>query len=262
MAGPSTICDEQHELEEKLEEDGGSDVASLHEELLDMSVDEDDGREPAVTRSVSRSKLCVNIITSADRETKDNDDIHLSQLFVTTVATPTGGNGSGSVNFSNPSQPAIPTGSSAGGKTFINDTYEAIRLFKRTAGCAPNLLGGAVCPVAPLGSLYNNGDDRHALCFTKFRFGQKLNIMMSFNPHEMECPCCEGRILSEKNAGNSERRVFILSDQCFPPLALANPVKGQCLKIIRAEGATLWELFSVYYDILRKGQLHVPCASW
>ena len=85
--------------------------------------------------------------------------------------------------------------------------------------------------------------------------------MMSFNPHEMECPCCQGRILSEKNAGNSERRVFILSDQCFPPLALANPVKGQCLKIIRAEGATLWELFSVYYDILRKGQLHVPAGS-
>ena len=49
--------------------------------------------------------------------------------------------------------------------------------------------------------------------------------MMSFNPHEMECPCCQGRILSEKNAGNSERRVFILSDQCFPPLALANPAK-------------------------------------
>ena len=127
MAGPSTICDEQCKLEEKLEEDSGSDAASLHEELLDMSVDEEDGRDPAVTRSVSRSKLCATIVTSDDRDKKDKDDIHLSLPIVTSVATPTGGNGSGSDNLSNPSQSAIPTGSSTGGKTVINDTYPPVQ---------------------------------------------------------------------------------------------------------------------------------------
>ena len=264
MAGSSSICEEQRQLEEKHEDDGGSDSASLHEELLDMSIDEDDSRDPAVTRSASKLKSSVVKLSTVANVDKNNDKDDMSPPLtgLSITATPKGGSIPCSDSTFCPSQSAIPTGSSTGGNSIIvNDTYLAIRLFKKTAGCAPNLMGGSSCPVEPPGSLYCTGDNRHSLCFTDFRFGQKLNIMMSFNPHELECICCEGKILFEKKSGTTERRVFVLSDQCFPALATADSAQGQCLKIIRVEGGTLWELFGIYYDILRKGKLYVPAGS-
>ena len=93
MAGSSSICEEQRQLEEKHEDDGGSDSASLHEELLDMSIDEDDSRDPAVTRSVSKLKssgVKLSTVANVDKN-NDKDDMSPPLTGLSITATPKGG---------------------------------------------------------------------------------------------------------------------------------------------------------------------------
>ena len=112
-----------------------------------------------------------------------------------------------------------------------------------------------------MGSLYNYDDSPCHKCFTDFRFGQKLNIMMSFNPHVLECSCCGGKVLVDHKAAiKTERPVFVITDQSFPASACADG-NGQCLKIIRVENGSLWEIFTIFYDTIRLGKLHAPAGS-
>ena len=113
MAGSSSICEEQRQLEEKHEDDGGSDSASLHEELLDMSIDEDDSRDPAVTRSASKLKSSVvklSTVANVDKN-HDKDDMSPPLTGLSITATPKGGSIPCSDSTFCPSQSAIPTGS-------------------------------------------------------------------------------------------------------------------------------------------------------
>ena len=110
--------------------------------------------------------------------------------------------------------------------------------------------------------LYSNEDNHCHKCFTDFRFGKKMNIMMSFNPHELECFCCSGKVLVDHKAVvKTDWHVFILSDQCFLASASANG-NGQGLKINGVENGSLWEIFTVFYNTVRRKKLHVPAGSF
>ena len=112
------------------------------------------------------------------------------------------------------------------------------------------------------GSLYLTGDFRCTNCFTDFRFNQKLNVMMSFDPNELECRCCPEKVLVDHRSANKiGRRVFVLIDQNFLASAMADYSRGQCMKIIRVENGTLWEIFGIFHETIRRGRLHLPAGS-
>ena len=98
-------------------------------------------------------------------------------------------------------------------------------------------MGGELLKAGDCGSLYCDGDSRYVLCFTKFDFGMKQNIMFSFNPNSWECRCCPGKVLLKRSTGSrSEPKTFVLSDQNFQACLPAQPGSSLlCLKIIRVE---------------------------
>ena len=142
-------------------------------------------------------------------------------------------------------------------------TYIAINKFRMSDRVAPNLMGGDLLTAGECGSLYGTGYNRQILCFTRFDFGRKQNLMFSFNPDTMMCSCCEAKVFYKRgHLGRSEPRTIILSDQNFPA-SLPATCKGglQCLKIIRLEFASLCELNNIFLEILRKEDLLVPTGS-
>ena len=128
---------------------------------------------------------------------------------------------------------------------------------------APNLMGGDLLSVGECGSLYGFCNNRQILCFTKFDFGRKQNIMFSFNPSSMTCRCCDHKVFYKRNqGGRSEPRTVILSDQHFPACLPATSGEGmQCLKIIRIEFGSLWELTNTFIKLVRSKDLIVPTGS-
>ena len=99
------------------------------------------------------------------------------------------------------SPPATPTGRQA--SVSVRDcTYTAICKFRISERVAPNLMGGELLKAGDCGSLYCDGDSRYVLCFTKFDFGMKQNIMFSFNPNSWECRCCPGKVLPKQSTGS------------------------------------------------------------
>ena len=127
------------------------------------------------------------------------------------------------------SPPATPTGRQA--SVSVRDcTYTAICKFRISERVAPNLMGGELLKAGDCGSLYCDGDSRYVLCFTKFDFGMKQNIMFSFNPNSWECRCCPGKVLPKQSTGShSEPKTFILSDQNFPASCLPSLVLLFCV---------------------------------
>ena len=67
----------------------------------------------------------------------------------------------------------------------------------------PSIPGG-VRVSSHYGSLFTPGDNRPRACFSDFRFGDKQNLMYSFNPSTLKC-----------NSERGERRAIVLSDQNF-----------------------------------------------
>ena len=142
-------------------------------------------------------------------------------------------------------------------------TYIAINKFRMSDRVAPNLMGGDLLMAGDCGSLYGTEDNRQILCFTRFDFGKKQNLMFSFNPDTMMCSCCASKVFYKRgNVARAEPRTIILSDQNFPASLPAISNCGlQCLKIIRLEFASLWELNNIFLEILRKEDLQVPTGS-
>ena len=266
----SNICAEQRKLEED-ENDGHSEAGSLNDDLLDESMEEDDTREPAVTYSaakriadddISAAAVVHNKVESVPSAPALNLSIPLSS------ATPDGGQAAANSIISETSPKGGLTDQVTTKPVLIPDrvkqsgTFEAINLFKRTSSNAPNLLGGAGRMIGRTGSLYLTGDSRCTSCFTDFRFNQKLNVMMSFNPNELECRCCPEKVLVDHRSINKTgRRVFVLADQNFPASTKADNSRGQCIKIIRVENGTLWEIFGIFHETIGRGRLHVPAGS-
>ena len=156
------------------------------------------------------------------------------------------------------SPPATPIG-----RQVRDCTYTAICKFRISERVAPNLMGGELLKAGDCGSLYCDGDSRHVLCFTKFDFGVKQNIMFSFNPTSWECRCCPGKVLSKRGPGSrSEPITFVLSDQNFPAcLPVQSDSSLQCLKIIRVEFGSLWELCNVFIELIKRDDLSVPTGT-
>ena len=80
----------------------------------------------------------------------------------------------------------------------------------------------------------------------------------------MKCSCCteqcnilERRVLKR----NVERRAFVLTDQHFIASAPATTPGEQCLKIIRVENATLWDLLNTFKELIGERDLGVPVGS-
>ena len=142
-------------------------------------------------------------------------------------------------------------------------TYIAINKFRSADRVAPNLMGGELLNTGPCGELYSIGNERHILCFTRFDFGKKQSIMFSFNTKSMECHCCADKVLPRRiSASRALPRTFVLSDQNFPSCLPATSGRDlQCLKIIRLEFASLWELCSTLTDLVRKDDLLMPMGS-
>ena len=148
------------------------------------------------------------------------------------------------------------------GPVFVLDsTYKAVNKYKLADSTAPNLLGGAALPLPPCGSLFPEDDGRHILAFSEFNFSKKLNIMCSFDRKSMKCRCCPSPVLVPMNSScKSERRTLVLCDQNFPAVLPAGGDK-QCIKILRVENGSLWEIFGVYAEMLREQNYAVPVGS-
>ena len=143
-------------------------------------------------------------------------------------------------------------------------TYLAINLYRRAASSALNLLGGAPCIPPPEGGIFNCKLSRVSQCFIDFRFGEKFSIMASFCLNTMKCPCCKEntKVLEKRVAGRHvERRTLVLTDQHFPAALPATREDHQCLKIIRIENGTLWDLMNFLVDMVDKDDLGVPVGS-
>ena len=92
-------------------------------------------------------------------------------------------------------------------------TYLAINLYRRHAGTAPNLLGGAPLPNSAAGSLFNGNQARIDRCSTEWHFGKKWNVMTSFTPDTLECGCCteQTRILERRALSTEEHLSSLIS---------------------------------------------------
>ena len=96
-------------------------------------------------------------------------------------------------------------------------TYIAINKFRMSDRVAPNLMGGDLLMAGDCGSLYDTSDNRQILCFTRFDFGKKQNLMFSFNTDTMMCSCCDTKVFYKRgHVARAEPRTIILSDQNFP----------------------------------------------
>ena len=143
-------------------------------------------------------------------------------------------------------------------------TYLAINMYRRQAGTALNLLGGAQCRSSTTGSIFNGNPYRHKLCHSRWDFAKKLNIMASWDTAELECCCCsehtkvlEKRVLTRP----VYRRTIVLTDQNFIATAPSTAEDKQCMKIIRVENASLWDLHNLFRDLIWDRDLAVPVGS-
>ena len=189
----------------------------------------------------------------------NSEDEAQLQIQVTPPATSFGGQGGNNVQ-----QQLMATPSQRPEAKLIRDsTYIAINKFRQAERVAPNLMGGDMINSGDCGSLYCEDDMRHVLCFTRFDFGLKQCIMYSFDPAAMECSCCAGKVLYKKSPDTQVKpRTIVLSDQNFPAcLPVKQGDSKLCMKIIRVEFGSLWELCNVYMDLIRSKDLVVPMGS-
>ena len=156
----SNICAEQQKLEE--DNDGLSEAGSLNADLLDESMEEDDTREPAVTRSAAK-RMVDEDISAAIVVNNKSDSVPSAPALIPNIslssATPAGGQAAAICIISETSpKGGLPV--QIPDRVKQSSTFEAINLFKQTSSNAPNLLGGAGRMIGGTGSLYLTGDFR------------------------------------------------------------------------------------------------------
>jgi hypothetical protein len=84
--------------------------------------------------------------------------------------------------------------------------------------------GVTVSQVETVGSFANTGDKRHNHTMHIFDFKHARNISTSFNTSTLTCTTCQGehtvlrREIEGADVGMDSPRVFVLSDQNFPPM--------------------------------------------
>jgi hypothetical protein len=106
--------------------------------------------------------------------------------------------------------------------------------------------GGKV--VANVGSFHNGTDIGSATFTVRSNYLTKQNISYSFDPRDLTClSCSEGHKVA--GSDHPDRAVFVLSDQCFPPVV--RPVVGSgCMRVIRIENGSLMELAHTFVGLM------------
>ena len=271
------VCEEQRRLEE--EEDlllgtGSGESAADESELLRMDIDIEDDIGNSTKPSGVGTETLVNSNgsgTNSGNSTKpsgvDNSKGSGSNSIPEGVSTGESNTrvSANTISVGTESSSNAQTSSVVGNPEVCQDgTYLAINLFKRQSGTAPNLLGGVQCRSSATGSLFtgNNGWLKH--CHTSWDFANKMNVMTSFNTKSLECGCCnEHTKILEKRVESRPvyRRTFVLTDQNFIATAPAALEGKQCLKIIRIENASLWDLHNYIRDLIWDRDLAMPVGS-
>jgi len=154
-------------------------------------------------------------------------------------------------------------GASNGRDPNLSSAYLAIRKFKNRSLASPVLNGGD-SPTFSYGSFREGGDNRTSLAFERHVFERKSNVTLSFDPKSMQCVLCLSR--GPHDVVNcADRSVFVLSDQSFPAV-LPSTTGKDCVKIVRVENGSLWDLVNTFLDVTRghsipKGSLIVLSSA-
>jgi hypothetical protein len=88
-------------------------------------------------------------------------------------------------------------------------------------------------------------DARNDRAVFKSFFNKKQNVSFCFDPSTLTCSNCNG----ETHSILDRTSVFVLADQCFPPV-LAAAGGGGCVNIICIENGSLSELSRLFVDLL------------
>ena len=137
-------------------------------------------------------------------------------------------------------------------------TYEAVCAANKRRLSAPYLQSGDLTVGDQPdfeGDFFSTGDGRVVRMYMDCNLPSKMNAAFSFNPWDKLCTGClaeEGHpVLGNGNIG---REVVILSDQSYPPL-LPSSSGQKCIRIIRLEHGSLFDLCSTLLDILGDNKL-------
>ena len=263
MDGTSAdVCKEQRLLEEDQLLDIGSGESEADDvDTLVMDIDDDDdmlGNRP------KPSGVGTKNLTSLDTNSSDSCITPKPPGVGTENSTESNTNSSGSGIA--PKPPGVGT-AAASASTMAearDGTYLAVNLYKRQTGTAPNLLDGEKCRSSITGSLFNGNPARIRLPHTYWVFAKKMNVMTSFDCRSLECGYCSEhtRVLEKRVLSRPVyRRTFVLTDQNFIAAATATTEDKQCLKIIRVENASLWDLHNYFRDFIWDRDLALPVGS-
>jgi len=141
--------------------------------------------------------------------------------------------------------------------------YQTVRTARLHALASMSLRDGASHPMRGVGYLEPSDDMRGRRVITSFRYSDKTNLTSTFGLEDLVCVGCER---SHKIMFRSGTRVkpedmgpllVILSDQHFPA-CLTPTGRGECIKIIRIEDASLEQLVSKF---LQAAKGHVVPAG-
>ena len=204
------------------------------------------------------------VLASASLTGPKPSGVGASNGATSTVGVGTNATTTSSLPSSKPLGVDAPASSTPAPEGAQDGTYLAINMYRRQAGTALNLLGGAHCRSSTTGSIFNGNPDRHKLCHSRWDFAKKLNIMASWDTAELECCCCsehtkvlEKRVLTRP----VYRRTIVLTDQNFIATVPSTAEDKQCMKIIRVENASLWDLHNLFRDLIWDRDLAVPVGS-
>jgi len=155
---------------------------------------------------------------------------------------------------------------SAGGSNLMrmSKLYQTVRTARLHLLAATSLRDGASRPMRGIGSLEPEDDKRGEDVQTSSRYSDKVNCTTTFGLDNMVCDTCNGAHKIVHKYGTRIKPedmgplCFILSDQHFP--ACLRPVdKGECLKILRVEDASLELLVKKFVNSVR-GQV-IPAGT-
>jgi len=129
-------------------------------------------------------------------------------------------------------------------------TYSTIKKFNENNLVKPNLNGMADSKMFAVGGFFNEGDSRMNIALLRTSYAKKINLSLSFDPTTKNCVCCKGEDshLIEGGEEGAAPKVFILSDQCFPPYVQLTG--GKCPVVIRVENGSLMDIVTSFLEVM------------
>jgi hypothetical protein len=147
---------------------------------------------------------------------------------------------------------------------FVGSLYGAIKKM-RYAALAPRALGASALP-APERYGHLSGSSVEGIFFRHVYEG-RANISCSFDPRTLLCHVCEGGVHSILHSDEGLMpKLFVLSDQLFPPKMAARSVGLACGAVIRVEDGSPRELVDTFRKLtegknLQVGSVIMICAT-